>query len=169
MQLVELGDLSAAQRVQLEGDEDDPFDEAGETLQFRPKERHVALRDDSGQLVASAGMTVADVEVGGARFPVVGLGGVIVNAACRGRGLARQVVGAALDRARSMGPDFAVLFCHPDRVGLYERLGFALLQEAVLVKQPGGYETMTQQTMWQALRPGAIWPHGRPVIHTLPF
>ncbi len=169
MKLVDFGDLTTADRAELEGDESDPFDTAAATLQFRPKERHVGLRDQSGRLVASTGMTLADVEVDGVRFPVVGLGGVIVNAEHRGRGLARRVVGAALDRARSMGPDFIVLFCHPNRIGLYSRLGFARLPEPVLVKQPVGYAAMTQRTMWQALRPSASWPSGRTVIHTLPF
>ena len=169
MELVEFGALSPAGRAELEGDEVDPFDAAGGTLQFRPKERHVALRDEHGRLVASAGLTRADVEVRGARFPVVGMGGVIVNAGARGRGLARTIVRAALDRARTMGPDFMVLFCHLDRAGLYERLGFTVIEAPVLVKQPEGFEPMTQRTMWQALRDGVHWPPGPAVIHTLPF
>jgi predicted N-acetyltransferase YhbS len=168
-ELIEFGELTPADRTELEGDESDPFDAAGETLRFRPKERHVALRDDRGRLIASAGLTLSEVEVGDARFPIVGLGGVIVNAGYRGRGLARAVVDAALERARTMGPEFMVLFCHLDRVGLYRRLGFALLDEPVLVRQPHGFERITQRTMWQALQPGGRWPDGAPVIHTLPF
>ncbi len=167
--LVELGELTDADRAQLEGDEADPFDEAGAPLQFRPKERHVALRGDDGRLLASAGLTVSEMEVSGVRFPVVGIGGVIVNAGHRGQGLARTVVDAAVDRARSMGPDFAVLFCRADRTGLYLRLGFSLIGERVLVRQPHGYAPMTQHTMWRPLRPGLQWPPGAPVVHTLPF
>lgn len=168
-QLVELGELTDSDWAQLQGDEDDPFDEAGAALQFRSKERHLVLRDDDGRLIASAGLTLAEVEVSGVRFPVVGIGGVIVNAAHRGRGLARTVVSAALDRARGTGPEFAVLFCHPDRAGLYVRLGFQLIDGRVLVRQPHGYAPMTRRTMWHALRTGARWPTGPPVIHTLPF
>jgi predicted N-acetyltransferase YhbS len=109
------------------------------------------------------------VEVGSERFDVVGLGGVIVNASFRGRGLARQVVQAAVEVGQTMGPEFMLLFCHPDRMGLYERLGFDEVKRTVLVKQPGGYEPMAQRTMWRALAPGATWPAGPPVIHTLPF
>src|SRR5438270_370683 len=99
MEMVELGPLTAEQKAELEGDELDPFGAAGVTLRYRPKERHFALADDDGRLAASAGTVVVDVEVDAERFPVVGIGGVIVRAPYRGRGLARRVVEAALDAA----------------------------------------------------------------------
>src|ERR1700737_160913 len=101
MEVVEFGRLTDAQRAELEGDERDPFDAEGATLRYRRKNRHVALRDDGGRLIASAGLVTTEVEVAGERFAAVGLGGVIVNAECRGRGLARRVVQEALDRARA--------------------------------------------------------------------
>jgi predicted N-acetyltransferase YhbS len=169
VQLVEFDRLSAARRAELEGDEADPFEVAAVTLQFRPKERHVAFQDERGRLVASAGMVVAEVEVGGRRFAVVGFGGVIVNEKHRGRGLARRVVEAALARARELGPEFAMLFCLPDRVGLYRRLGFAEVTAEVRVRQPDGYATMPMRTMWRALRDGAQWPDGPVTLQSLPF
>jgi predicted N-acetyltransferase YhbS len=169
MEVVEFGRLSAEHRRALEGDELDPFDAAGIGLQFRPKERHVGLTDESGQLVASTGMVVVDAEVGSDRFPVVGLGGVIVSAPYRGRGLGRTVVQAALALARGLGPRFAILFCHKDRAGLYRRLGFADVLSEVRVEQPSGHATMTQQTMWIALHDDARWPSGRVTVHSLPF
>ncbi|HWH10851.1 MAG TPA: GNAT family N-acetyltransferase [Solirubrobacteraceae bacterium] len=169
MDVIDFGGLTDSQRADLEGDEPDPFDAAGSTLRYRPKDRHVGIRGDDGRLVASAGLVVAEVEVAGQRFPVVGLGGVIVNAGHRGRGLARQIVGAAMARARGMGPAFVVLFCHADRLGLYERLGFTELGSPVSVQQAGGIEKMPQRTMVQALRPGSSWPDGPVAIHSLPF
>ncbi len=166
---MELGELSDADRAELEGGETDPFDGAGSAIRFRGKERHVAVRDDDGGLIASAGLTRSEAEVGGIRFPVVGVGGVIVNAAHRGRGLARTVVEAALARAGADGPDFAILFCHADRAGLYLRLSFRPITERVLVRQPHGYVPIPQRTMWRPLRAGAMWPAGPPVIHTRPF
>lgn len=169
MEVVEFGTLSDRHRQALESEEPDPFDVAGTTFQFRPKERHVGLQDESGRLVASTGMVVVDVEVDGKRFPVVGLGGVIVSAPYRGRGLAREVVEQALARARLLGPRFAILFCHDDRAGLYRRLGFVELLDDVLVEQPSGHATMTQRTMWIALHGGAEWPPGKVIVHSLPF
>jgi predicted GNAT family N-acyltransferase len=169
LEVVDFGALTDAQRDQLEGDEIDPFDAAGIALVYAPKERHVGLADAQGQLVASTGLTRSEVEVGDERFAVVGLGGVIVNAAHRGQGLARRVVEAALERAAAMGPERVVLFCHADRAGLYERLGFARVGGPVRVRQPHAYAAMPQLTMWRPLRPGVGWPDGPVVIDTLPF
>src|SRR5215831_1409417 len=171
MEIVEFGRLTDEFRAELEGDEDDPFDAAGTPLRWRPKEQHVAVRGPAGRLVASTGLVVADVEVAGERFPVVGVGGVIVNEHWRGRGLARQVLEAALGAARALGPEFALLFCHPNRAGLYRRLGFTESDFAVRVEQPSGYQLMPQEThtMWRALRPGARLPEGELTLHSLPF
>src|SRR5437764_6194434 len=152
MELVEFGSLTEAHRRELEGDEPDPFDATGITMQFRAKDRHVGLRDGAGRLVASAGIVIVDVEAERRRFPVVGFGGVIVNAQHRGRGLGREVVQAAIRNARSLGPAFAMLFCHLDRAGLYQKLGFSPVGAEVVVQQSAGYASMPQQTMWCALR-----------------
>jgi predicted N-acetyltransferase YhbS len=169
VQVVEFGRLTDEARAELEGDEADPFDAAGTTLRYRPKEQHVAVRGDDGRLVASTGMVAVAVEVEGQRFQVVGIGGVIVNARHRGRGLARTVVEAALERAAALGPAFALLFCHDDRAGLYERLGFSTVEPPVLVEQPEGEAEMPQRTMWRGLRPRASWPEGQLIVRSLPF
>jgi predicted N-acetyltransferase YhbS len=169
MEVIEFESLTDAYRHALEGDELDPFDAAGIGLEFRAKDRHVGLRDDSGQLVASTGMVLADVEIEGTRFSVVGLGGVIVSAPYRGQGLGRSVVQAALARAQQLGPRFAMLFCHEDRAGLYRRLGFVEVADRVLVQQPGGRAPMPQRTMWIALDDAATWPRGEVIVHGLPF
>jgi predicted N-acetyltransferase YhbS len=169
VEIVEFGRLLPAQRAELEGDEKDPFDSMGSDWHFRAKDRHVALSDNGGRLVASTGMVIVEVEVDPQRFSVVGIGGVIVNAAHRGRGLAREVVEAALARAKTLGPRFALLFCHEDRAGLYRRLGFAELDVPVRVQQPDGLALMPQHTMWRALHQDASWPPGPAVVHSLPF
>lgn len=169
MHVLEFGPMTDEHRHALEGDELDPFDVADVMLQFRAKERHVGLQDESGRLVASTGMVLVEVAVDRERFPVVGLGGVIVSAAHRGCGLGRRVVEGALARARRLGPRFAILFCHDDRAGLYRRLGFVEIGDNVRVQQPEGLATMTQRTMWIALHDKATWPSGEVIVHSLPF
>jgi predicted N-acetyltransferase YhbS len=169
MQIVEFEHMTTRRRDELEGDEEDPFDAAGTTLRFQQKQRHVGVRNDRGRLVASAGMLVVEVDVAGERFPVVGLGGVIVNAAHRGRGLARTVVNAALTKAATMGPAFVILFCYEDRQGLYRRLGFEEVESPVLVQQPDGYAEMPMRTMRRAVARNASWPDGRLTVRALPF
>lgn len=172
VELIEFETLSREREAELEGDEADPWGLAelgGITLSFQPKHRHVGLVSGDGTLVASAGIVIAEAQVGEARFPVVGLGGVIVRASFRGRGLAREIVEAALARGRRLGPPFAVLFCLESRMGLYRRLDFAEVAGEVRVKQPDGYAVMPLRTMRRALRPAAVWPPGELVLHTLPF
>ncbi len=170
MESVEFGRLTHELREQLEGNERDPWDAARvPPMEWRQKEQHVGLRDERGRLVANAGLLVVDVEVEGARFPVVGLGGVIVNRRYRGRGLSLQVLDAALAKAAALGPDFIVLFCHDDRMGLYRRLGFDVVDAEVLVRSGGGEVAVPMRTMWRALRPGATWPAGRVAVQSLPF
>lgn len=169
MEVVEFGPLTPQDRTELEGTERDPFDSAGIALQYRSKDRHIGLRDDSGRLVASTGILLVEVDVAGDGFPVVGLGGVIVSAPHRGHGLGRGVVQAALSSAQLLGPAFAILFCHQDRAGLYRKLGFAEIRDEVLVQQPNGYAAMPQETMWRGLRKEVAWPSGKLVVHSLPF
>jgi predicted N-acetyltransferase YhbS len=168
--VVEFGPLGAAQRTELEGDEDDPFDARGTTLTWRRKERHVALADATGRLIASSGLLEAEVQVDdGPLMPVVGIGGVIVARAHRGQGLADRVITEALRRAATLGPDAALLFCLPDRAGLYERHGFVELRPPVLVQQPSGLVPFPDVAMWRTIRGDAPPPAGQVTVFSLPF
>jgi predicted N-acetyltransferase YhbS len=169
VQLIEFGELTEQQRLELEGEEADPFEVGEITLQFRPKLKHAGLQDADGTLVASAGWVMAEAEVGEESFEVVGIGGVIVRAEFRGRGLAREIVEAAIERARTPTARFVLLFCRPDRAGLYLRLGFHRVEGDVLVEQPAGYVPIPLETMWRALSPGDSWPQGQLILHSLPF
>lgn len=84
---------------------------------------------------------------------------------CRGRGLARRVIPAALDRTRTMGPASVILFCHGDRVGLHQRLGFSQVRSPVSVRQPNGFADMPQHMMWYPPPPAGLMAyrdHDRP-------
>ncbi len=170
MEQIEFGPLTDELRAELEGDEQDPWDAARvPPMQWRPKDRHVGLRDEHGHLVANAGLLVVEVEVSGERFPIVGLGGVIVAREHRGEGLSLRVLEATLARAAALGPDFIVLFCHDDRMGLYRRVGFDEIRDQVLVESSGGQIPMPMLTMWRALQPDAAWPDGPVAVRSRPF
>ena len=170
MEVVESGPLTDDQRAALEGGEEHPFGTEGIELLWRPKERHVMLRDEDGRLVASTGMLVVEVSVDeGVPFEVVGVGGVIVAPGHRGQGLARVVVEAALERAAGIGPHFAMLFCRDGVAGLYRKLGFELVERPVRVHQPTGSVVMPVNTMWRPLVDGATWPPGEVRLHGEPF
>jgi predicted N-acetyltransferase YhbS len=167
--MVQFGDLSLSQRAQLYGDDPDPFEMAGDTLQWQPKLRHVGLEERSGRLVACAGLVRTRLQAGDGPHDAIGLGGVIVAVAHRGRGLARQIVGEALRLGATLGPDLAMLFCLPSRAGLYERLGFAAIEPPVLIHQPTGPVPAQLVVMWRTIRPGATLPGGQVRLLTLPF
>lgn len=170
MELIEFGPLNDGQRAELEGGEVDPFGAAGLALRWRPKDLHVALRRPGGGLVASAGLVLAEVQVGDAPLMrVVGLGGVIVSAPYRGQGLGNRVIREALRRATTLGPALIMLFCHRDRTGLYERHGFVEIDPPVMVQQPDRFVEMPGASMWRALREGVTLPSGPLTLHGLPF
>jgi predicted N-acetyltransferase YhbS len=170
MRIVLSGPLTDDERAALEGGEPHPFGTDGEELEWRPKDRHVMVRDEDGTPRASTGLLVVEVSAGdGEPFEVVGLGGVIVAPAHRGEGLARTVVEAALETAAAMGPAFAMLFCREAVRGLYAKLGFLPVPRPVEVQQPGGTAIMSQHTMWRSLHEGATWPAGPVRMRSLPF
>lgn len=147
----------------------DPFGVGSAGMTWLPKEEHfgVAYGD---RLLAHAGLLRLPVAIGAAETEVVGVGGVAVAPDVRGRGLARLVVSAALDHARTMGPRHALLFCRPPLVPLYERLGWHPHDEEVLVEQPGNrLVTMPLRTMVAPLHEDAPWPSGPVRLRSLPM
>ena len=170
VELIEFGRLSDEQYAALVGDEDDPWDAAEFDLEWLPKDRHVAVRDDDGRLLAAAGLVVVEVQFGAQRpIPVVGVGGVIVTRSHRGRGFGRRVISEALRRAEAMGPEIAMLFCRAENAGLYRRHGFAEVPQPVLVDQPDRIVEMSGVTMWRPLKVGARLPDGIVKVNGPPF
>jgi predicted GNAT family N-acyltransferase len=154
LEFVELGRLSFRDWARLIDGEPSPFGATTAALEFRPKDHHVAIRDERGDLVAAAGATVATVSVGGHDpFEVVGYGALIVRADVRGR----QLSGPLMDRLRmladQLGPDRAMLFCEPHLVRLYSRRGYREITAPVWVDQPSGPVRMPMRAMWRPLRP----------------
>jgi predicted GNAT family N-acyltransferase len=172
VQLIEFGRLSDEQYAALVGDEDDPWDAAEFGLEWLPKDRHVAIRDDDGKLLAAAGLVVVDVQFGArSPIPVVGVGGVIVTASHRGRGFGQRVISEALRRAEAMGPEIAMLFCRAESAGLYRRHGFAEVPGPVFVDQPDGIVEISRVgvVMWRPLKVGARLPERIVKVNGLPF
>jgi len=147
--------------------EEDPFELGDETFEWRSKTHHTVQRDAGGRPIAHVGLLVADVEVGGETFPVVGVGGVIVTRSRRGQGLLRPLLEAAL--ARELGPDRALLWCTPKNVALYAHLGFEAIDAPVTADQSGGPLTMPLPAMWRPLRDGVTWPPGDVRVPGPPF
>ncbi|MEU7577958.1 GNAT family N-acetyltransferase [Streptomyces sp. NPDC041068] len=166
---VRLTGYTKADQEEILGGGEDPFGVAGTGLAWLPKDEHFGIRYEE-RLVAHAGLLRLPVSVDGTDTEVVGVGGVAVAPDVRGRGLARQVVAAALDHARTLGPGHALLFCRPPLVALYERLGWQPVDAGVDVEQPGDrVVAMPLRTMVTALHDGARWPSGPVRLRSLPM
>ncbi|MGA8353916.1 MAG: GNAT family N-acetyltransferase [Solirubrobacteraceae bacterium] len=170
MNFVELGRLTSKQYDELGGGDQDLFRREYLGLHWQDKERYFVLCDCDGRALAAAGLVVVDVEVVPHEpFAVAGIGDVIVAKPFRGQGLARMVVGAAIDHAKSVGLEIAMLFCDAGMVGLYERLNFIEIDPPIYVEQPAGSMQIPMRSMWRAVREGASWPVGTATLRGLPF
>jgi predicted GNAT family N-acyltransferase len=168
--VVEIGPLSIADWIGLIGREPEPFGARSAGLTWRPKERHVGIREPDGRLAAVGGAALVTVEVGDAEpFDVVGFGGLIIRRDARGRRLMPVLMDALVRVADGMGPDRAMIFCEEHLVELYGRRGYVAIEDAVWVDQPGGRVPMPLPALWRALRPGPTWPAGRVDVRGLPF
>lgn len=166
---VRLLQYTKADQEEILGNSDDPFGVASTGLTWLPKEEHFGIRHGD-RLVAHAGLLRLPVAIGDAETQVVGVGGVAVAPGMQGQGLARLVVTAALEHARTMGPQHALLFCRPPLVPLYQRLGWHLLDTHVLVEQPEDrLVAMPLRTMVTPLLDGARWPPGPVRLLSLPM
>ncbi|MFE6102951.1 GNAT family N-acetyltransferase [Streptomyces laurentii] len=165
---VRLAAYAKAESAEILGDGEDPFGVAYTGLTWLPKGEHFGVRV-GGRLVAHAGLLRVPLEIGGVAVEAVGVGGVAVAADVRGQGLARVVVGAALEHARTLGPSYGLLFCRPPLVALYERLGWREVGAEVRVEQAEGPVPMPLRTMWTPLRDGVTWPDGAVRLRSYPM
>jgi GNAT superfamily N-acetyltransferase len=169
VRLVELDKITDSDWRQVIAGESEPWGGVGEALQWREKSHNLGLCDDAGNLVALAGLVLAEVRVADAPLQVAGIGGVIVTRSARRRGFARVLIERLLQIAHRLGAERAMLFCLPANIGLYAKFGFQLIEEPVWAAQPGGLIEMPLRTMWKPLTPAANWPGGTIELLDKPF
>ncbi|MFI8895803.1 GNAT family N-acetyltransferase [Streptomyces paradoxus] len=167
--VIRLPQYTKTDQEEILGHNNDPFGVASAGLTWLPKEEHFGIRHED-RLVAHTGLLRLPVAIGDTKTEVVGVGGVAVAPGMQGQGLARLVVTAALEHARTMGPQHALLFCRAPLVPLYQRLGWHPLDEDVIVEQPEGrLVTMPLRTMVTPLRNDVRWPSGPVRLFSLPM
>ncbi|MGA5266805.1 GNAT family N-acetyltransferase [Streptomyces lydicamycinicus] len=167
--VVRLTRFTRTELSELAGDGEDAFGVSWTGLTWRAKEEHFGIERD-GRLVAHTGLVTVPLSIGAVETRAVGVGGVIVAPDLRGQGLVRIVMTAALEHARTRGPEYGLLFCMPHLLPLYERFGWQQLHEEVEVEQPEDTTAiMPLRTMWVPLREGARWPVGPVRLRSLPM
>jgi Predicted acyltransferase len=85
---------------------------------------------DADDMTATHFVAIAEGEVVGTLRLIdkpehVKIGRVAVRQSFRGQGIARQMMTAAMDHARAQGRDRFYLTAQSDKLGMYEKLGFA--------------------------------------------
>jgi GNAT superfamily N-acetyltransferase len=170
VRLVELDRITDDDWRQVIAGESEPWGGIGEALRWRERSHNLGLRNDAGNLVALAGLVLAEVRVADTPpLQIAGIGGVIVTRGARGRGLARVLIERLLQIAYQLGVERAMLFCSPANIGLYTKFGFQLIEEPVWAAQPAGSIEMPLRAMWKPLTPTANWPGGKIELLDEPF
>jgi predicted N-acetyltransferase YhbS len=169
VRLVQLDRITDGDWQQIIAEEPEPWGGVVETIHWREKTHNLGLRDDAENLVAVAGLLLAEVQVGDEQFQVAGIGSVIVTRAARKRGLARLLIERLLEIAPELGAERAMLLCLPANIGLYAKFGFQVIEEPVWVQQPQGLVEMPMAAMWKPLTSTAAWPEGRIELLGQPF
>jgi RimJ/RimL family protein N-acetyltransferase len=103
--------------------------------------QHTLTAVSRGRPVASAGWLLRDMAFDGVPRRAAGLGGVLVDPAHRGRGIARTVISVAVEHARASGAETMILLCRPELVPLCTELGWNRLSVPVTFRQPDGPRT----------------------------
>lgn len=107
-------------------------------IQWRNKDWHFVLYED-GAPRAHAGVLRHEIALDGRPTAVGGLGGVVTVPEAQHRGLAKVVVGRAMEFMRDdLKTAFGLLFCLPSRVPLYRSLGWQVVEPGVLIHHAGG-------------------------------
>jgi GNAT superfamily N-acetyltransferase len=167
--LVELEQITDEDWRRVIAGEREPWGGVAEALRWREKSRHLGVLDDGENLVALAGLVLADLRAGDTPLQVAGIGSVFVTKAFRGRGLARALIERLLEIAAELGAERAMLFCLPANVGLYAKFGFELIAAPVWARQPDGLVQVPMRAMWKPLTDDARWPDGDVVLLGEPF
>ena len=138
LQIRQVTTLSLAEQQHLFRWSPDPFGVAHLGLEWRPKEVHLLL-DLDGQPVSHVGVLRHDVYSDGRLVRIAGVGGVITVPEAQGRGYASQLVQYANRLAREQwSVRVGLLFCLPQTVSYYERLGWRVIEQPVQIDQSTG-------------------------------
>ncbi len=116
--------------------EPDVFAVAEYQYHWREKDWCVVVYDN-GQAISQVEILKHTVAVKGERVLVGGIGGVVTIPAKQGQGYARLALQRAVEFMKTdLQVQFGLLFCLPRLIPFYERLGWQVLSDPVLIQQP---------------------------------
>ena len=107
----------------------------GRSIEWAAREQCILAWDATGQAVCHIGLHLCQGRWNERPVKIGGIGGVQTHPAFRGRGLASDGIGQALDFFRARDVDFGLLVCEPALIPFYERLGWQPFDGHLLVIQ----------------------------------
>lgn len=161
--------LSACQRRRLFGWGDDIFGGAHLQLAWGGNIDTHFLGYRHFRLCGHVGLTAAPLLVDQTPIATGGVGAVVTRPTVQGRGVARDLL-VAIDQAHRNTPQFdhLTLFCLDHLVGYYQSLGYRLIQDQVLIKQPQGMIKCPMNMLYRSLG-REDWPLGTVRVNQLPW
>ena len=156
--------LPETDRLTLLGWGEDLFEVTALGLRWRGKDRHFVLYVGGGPKTLVSVLR-HEIPLG----VIGGVGSVITRPEVRGRGYARRVLERATSYLRDdMGAAFGLLFCLPRLVPFYESQGWRVVEQGVVIDQPGGKIPAPSRVMVLPFtdRP---WPAERVDLGSLPW
>lgn len=160
--------LSDEDEERLFGWGEDIFGMQSFKLEWRKKDLHFTLYLE-GRASSHVGTLIHTVTVASRKIVICGIGAVVTRGDAQKKGLARLVLGQALNWAReSSEAEFGFLFCRPPLVPFYESMRWQLLKERVLIRQPSGEIESPIPAMVLPLRE-TEWPPGEVQLGGLPW
>jgi GNAT superfamily N-acetyltransferase len=151
--------LSDGEKQQLFGWGQDIFGVDALHLTWRPKDFHFLLYEED-KLVSHAGILKHFLRVDGRSLAVGGVSAVVTLVEARRQGYASLLLDhAARFLLTQWNVDVGLLFCLPRMVAYYQRLGWQLAVQDVIIDQPGGRIPSPLEVMILPFTEGT-WPDG---------
>lgn len=92
---------------------------------------------NDGQALSHAGVLIREAKADGKLVRLGGIGGVMTHPGARRQGLAARAISKAFEFFSEQNVEFALLVCEPTLVAFYEKLGWRLYPDTILVTQRG--------------------------------
>jgi len=107
-------------------------------LVWRDSQEHILCQVDS-RLVCRVGILEHSVLTPDGALVVGGIGRVVTKPCCRNLGHATATMRFAAEFLRAQrGLSFGILFCVPELIPFYTRLGWSVIPDVVIIRQPLG-------------------------------
>lgn len=112
-------------------------------IEWTPAQWRVLVWDDDDRVLCHVGIVLRQGKTGDHPALIGGIGGVMTHPDARGQGHATHAIKRALAFIAEQRADFALLVCKPELVALYEKMGWRLYKEPLMVTQRGEQQTFT--------------------------